>query len=161
MSQTTQLSNNRRADRLADILRSEPTSARADKVFAALRVVAGLSLAINFGLLSKVPVPEWFISDIREHMWYLPFPVFWAWAATLAEVVGGFLLAFGLFTRPAAFFIICTMIGAATFQLTVSGNWWNAMASMVYFSVATFHLMLGSGRYGLDAKLIGWLERRS
>ncbi|MEM7798322.1 MAG: DoxX family protein [Chloroflexota bacterium] len=145
---------------LKAMLRSEPTSKQSDLVFAVIRFVMGLFLSINFGLLYKMPVQEWFVADLTEHMPYLLFPLFFAWAASLSEVVGGLLLALGLFTRPASFFIICTMIGAATFKLTVTGSYWEAMPSMVFLMIGIYHLMLGSGRYGLDAKLLGWMERK-
>lgn len=150
----------RSAELLASMLRSEPTSPHSDKVFTVVRVVMGLFLSINFGILYKMPVQDWFIADLAEHMPYLLFPVFFAWAASLSEIVGGLFLALGLFTRPASFFIICTMIGAATFKMTVTGNYWEAMPSMVFLMVAIYHLMLGGGRYSLDARLLRWLEAR-
>ena len=42
----------------------------------------------------------------------IPFPEFFAWAAALSEFVGGLLLVLGLLTRPAAFFIMSTMLVA-------------------------------------------------
>src|SRR3989338_5873123 len=38
-----------------------------------------------------------------------PAPEFFAWAAALSEFAGGILLVLGLFTRPAALFILITM----------------------------------------------------
>ncbi len=43
----------------------------------------------------------------------IPFPVVFAWAATLAEIGGGLLILLGLFTRYAAVFIAITMAVAA------------------------------------------------
>lgn len=140
------------------ILQSEPLSLRSDIVFTIIRVVMGLFLSINFGILYKMPVQDWFVSDLAEHMPYLLFPTFFAWAASLSEVVGGLFLAIGLLTRLASFFIVCTMIGAATFKLTVTGNYWEAMPSMVFLMIGLYHLMLGSGRFGLDARLLRWIN---
>jgi putative oxidoreductase len=63
---------------------------------------------------------------------------FWAWAIALTEVVGGLLLAVGLFTRPAAFAILIFMLNAAAFHgakgfLWSNGGWeypamWAALA---------------------------------
>ena len=96
------------------------SSALVDGALVPLRVFAGLALATGFGM-GKFPVPQWFIEDVGNLGF--PFPVVFAWAAVLAEVVGGLLLALGLFTRPAALSIVATMLVAALLQKAGDPLW--------------------------------------
>src|SRR5215204_5007135 len=76
---------------------------------ALLRIFAGISIAAAHGI-GKIPPGEGLITRARELGF--PAPVIFAWAAALSEFLGGILLALGLFTRLAAFFIACTMLVA-------------------------------------------------
>src|SRR4029453_9502804 len=67
-----------------------------------LRLVAGISLATAHGL-GKLPPSEGFIKGVGERGF--PAPVIFSWGAALSEALGGSLVALGLFTRPAAFFM--------------------------------------------------------
>ena len=118
-----------------------------DVMLALFRVFAGLSMAFAHGI-KKVPPSEGFI----EHTGDLGFPLpeFFAYAAGLSEFGGALLLAFGLFTRPAAFFVAMTMFVAA-FINHAGDPFGNVEKAYLYFAIAVIYLVLGSGRYSLDS----------
>ena len=124
----------------------------ADAALVLPRVFAGLVLAVSFGA-GKLPVPEWFVTDVGNLGF--PVPVAFAWAAVLAEVVGGVLLAFGFMTRPATASIVVTMLVAALLQ-KAGDPLWERLPSLFFMAVAYYGLVLGGGRYSVD----GWLRRR-
>ena len=67
----------------------------------------------------------------------LPFGLAWAWAVTLIEIVGGTLLAIGLFTAPlAGYFILQTALGI----------WW------VHWKAGWF--VVGPGRNGMEYSVL-------
>lgn len=124
----------------------------ADAALVIPRLIAGLLLALAFGA-SKLPVPEWFVADVGNLGF--PMPIAFAWAAVLAEVVGGVFLAFGFMTRPAAASIVSTMLVAALLQ-KAGDPLWERLPSLFFMAVAYYGLVLGGGRYSVD----GWLRRR-
>ena len=111
-----------------------------------LRVFTGLVLASQHGI-RKIPPPEKFIQGVGD----LGFPLaeFFAWAAGCAEFFGGILLAVGLLTRPAAFFILITML-TAVFGRHATDPFNVKELAVTYGIIAITFLMAGSGRYGLD-----------
>ena len=127
-------------------------SITTDLMLSLFRLFAGLSLALAHGY-KKVPPSEGFI----EHTGYLgfPFPEFFAYAAGLSEFAGALLLAFGLFTRPAAFFVAITMFVAA-FINHAGDPFGNAEKAYIYFAIAILYLVLGSGKFSVD----NWARRR-
>lgn len=96
-----------------------------------------------------------------------PMPYAFAWAAGSAELIGGGLLAIGLFTRSAAFFVGFTMIIASFMRhqflqqilllfgliapstQTIEG-WGSPERAMLYLLVCLALLILGPGRLSLD-----------
>ena len=135
-----------------------------DLAFAIPRVICGLALAINFGG-SKFGVPwspegspdlglfevvDWFPKDIAAYGGiFALFPVFFAWMGAASEAIGGVFLALGLKTRVASFFIMCTMLVAIFFQKWDDGLW-GMLPAMGFLWLSMYHLVLGSGRFGLD-----------
>jgi len=113
---------------------------------AALRVMAGLSMAFGHGL-SKLPPPDRFVSLVKGLG--LPLPEFFAWAAGLSEFVGGILLAVGLMTRPAAILIALTMT-VAVFGHHADDPWGRTELAALFGSVAVCFACTGSGRFGFD-----------
>ncbi len=96
-----------------------------------------------------------------------PYPTVFAWAATFAELVGGFLIAFGLLTRVAAGFAAFTMFVAAFLRhrlavqtLAFFGirpvseevleSWGNPERAAVYLLVFLALILMGGGRFSLD-----------
>lgn len=116
-----------------------------------LRVFAGLSLALAHGI-RKLPPSERFAAGVVEMGF--PLPELFAWAAGLSEFGGGLLLALGLLTRPASFFILVTMLVAGLIR--ESGPYADRELALLFGAVAVLFLLAGSGRFGLDA----WIERR-
>ena len=75
-----------------------------------LRLGFGLTLAFGHGLNKALALGK-FIKSVTRHGF--PIPEIMGPLAMLSELAGGILLALGLFTRPAAGFVIATMLGAA------------------------------------------------
>lgn len=80
-------------------------------------------------------------------------PQWWGLAAALAESIGGLLIAFGLFFRPAALAIMFVMIVAATNHF-VTGRGTPAHALKNAFLFAGL-VLVGPGKYSLDAWIAG------
>jgi putative oxidoreductase len=116
-----------------------------------LRVFAGLGMAWHgYEKLAVSGRLSQFIEGVGEMGF--PFPVFFAWAAILAELVGGILLAAGLFTRPAAAFILITMLVAA-FVRHADDPFAIKEKALLYASIALALLFTGAGRWAVDRML--------
>lgn len=77
-------------------------------------------------------------------------PAFWGLMAALAESLGAALLALGLFTRYALFFLLITMIVAAASRV---GGGVPAAAHPIEMGIVFLSLMfIGPGKYSLDAR---------
>lgn len=80
-------------------------------------------------------------------------PMAWGLAAALSEAVGGALLALGLATRPAAAAMAFTMLVAVANHVADGGafrSWSHAAEVGVVFLAL---ILLGPGKYSLDARL--------
>jgi len=128
------------------------TSRATDLGLLILRVGLGLTLALGHGL-GKLPPSAGFIEGTAEMGF--PLPTFFAWAAALSEFVGGLLLAVGLATRPAAFFVACTL--ATAFFLGHGGSVDEGELALVFLVGALALLASGAGRYAVDR----WIARPS
>lgn len=129
------------------------SNALADVALLILRLMAGFALAYYHGL-GKIPPSPGFVEGVAE-MGY-PAPQVFAWAAALAETVGGALLAIGLFTRPASFFVLWTM-ASAFFIRHAADPFLQAEKAYLYGGIALFFLLTGAGRFSLDHLLRNWL----
>ncbi len=135
----------------------------ADFMFAIIRFVCGMLLALDFGAskfgmpwtpdtknLDLFEVSAWFPEDVASYGGVFAIaPVFFAWMGAFSEAVGGLFLAFGLKTRVASFLIMCTMLVAIFLQKWGQGTW-NMLPAMGFLWVAIYNLYLGSGRFGID-----------
>ncbi len=135
----------------------------ADLVFAVIRCICGMLLAIDFGAskfgmpwtpddrnLNLFEVVAWFPEDVASYgEIFAVAPVFFAWMGAFSEAVGGILLAFGLKTRISAFLIMCTMLVAIFMQKWGNGTW-SMLPAMGFLWIAVYNLYFGSGRFGLD-----------
>lgn len=123
-----------------------------DLALLVLRLFTGLALALAHGA-GKVPPSERFVSGV-EALGF-PAPLLFAWAAGLSEFAGGFLLAAGLFTRPAALMVLITMLVAA-FRRHAPDPFADKEKAFLYAAIALVFLIAGGGRLALDA----WRRRR-
>jgi|SRR5690606_8114096 len=123
-----------------------------DLAMLLLRVFAGLILALAHGL-NKVPPSEGFVTMVGELGF--PSPLIFAWAAAIAEFVGGLLLALGLLTRPSALLIAVTMTVAA-FIAEAGNPFVEKERALLLLGIAIFYLIAGPGRHSVDSML----ERR-
>lgn len=135
----------------------------ADLVFAVIRFITGMILALQFGAskfgmpwtekgqnLDLFEVAAWFPKDVAEYGGiFAAFPIFFAWMGAFSEAVGGILFAFGIKTRIASFLIICTMLVAIFMQKWGQGTW-AILPAMSFLWIAIYNLFLGSGRFGID-----------
>jgi putative oxidoreductase len=82
-------------------------------------------------------------------------PTFWGFCAMAAEFGGGILLALGLFARPAAALILVTMCVATSRHLDRGDGIGGASEAIEMGIVMGALLLLGPGRYSLDARIRG------
>ena len=131
--------------------------------------LSGLGLALAHGwpkverLLSGQGAP--FIEGVANLGF--PYPTVFAWAVTLAELVGGFLIALGLLTRVAAGFAAFTMFVAAFLRhklaqqtlaffgvnpvsKEVLESWGNPERAALFLLIFIALLLMGGGRFSLD-----------
>ncbi|MFN3596273.1 MAG: DoxX family protein [Rubricoccaceae bacterium] len=131
------------------LLGTSASSTLTDAALLLLRVTFGLALALAHGI-GKVPPSERFVGVTAEMGF--PLPVLFAWAAGLAEFVGGLLLAVGLLTRPAAAFASITMAVAA-FVRHAGDAFAERELALLYLAVMVVLALTGAGRYSVDAAL--------
>jgi putative oxidoreductase len=82
----------------------------------------------------------------------------WAPAISIMQLVGGPLLALGLFTRPAALVILLFLITANYERWRVGGYFWNKLGleyTLMWTIGALYFLVHGGGALSLDHLLIG------
>ncbi len=113
------------------------------------RLWAGLTMAFAHGM-GKIPPADGFVEGVRSLGF--PMPELFAWAAALAEFVGGLCLALGLATRPAAFFVGFTMLTAGL-GVHLNDPFGKKELSLCYFAFAMLFLFAGAGKFSADAKL--------
>lgn len=114
-----------------------------------LRVFTGIALAFGHGI-GKIPPSEGLIETTAKLGF--PAPLIFAWAAGLSEFLGGILLALGLLTRPAAFFIAFTML-VALIGVHRADPFQKQELAFLYFFISVAFLLKGSGDWSLDALL--------
>ncbi len=122
---------------------------KTDFWLALFRLYIGLSLAFAHGL-GKMPPSAGFIEHTADLGF--PWPGLFAWVAGLSEFAGGLLLAIGLFTRPAAFFVAATLF-VAGFVNHANDPYGMAEKAFMYLAAAVLFLVLGSGRFSVDNRV--------
>ena len=123
----------------------------ADAGLLLLRAFAGVALALAHGL-GKLPPKPGFVAGVEEMGF--PAPMLFAWLAGLSEFGGGLLVAIGLLTRPAAFFVLFTMLVAA-FVRGAGDPFTDIEKALLFGVIALFLLFAGAGRYSVDALVRG------
>lgn len=123
---------------------------------ALIRLSAGLLMALLHGWPKVLAAygyfvhgQEWRFIKTVEAIGF-PAPVLFAMLSTLTEFVGGLLLAIGLLTRYAAFFLLFNM--AVAVYHNVSQGSLDELALM-YTLIALAFLIYGGGAFSLDSRL--------
>lgn len=151
---------------LVPCLRPTSLPLSADLVLLIPRAVCGFMLTVYFGApkfglpwsppdnnLGLFEVAWWFPGDVSA--FGPPFswaPNILAWMGAFAEGVGGVALLLGLGTRLFALLVLCTMLVAIFFQQWQNG-YWNMLPATGFVWYALFTMVLGAGRFSLDAIL--------
>lgn len=111
-----------------------------------IRVFAGLSMAFAHGF-GKIPPSEKLIEGVAALGF--PAPELFAWAASLSEFGGGLLLALGLMTRLAGFFMAVTMFVAA-FIVHAADPFQVKELAFFYLVIGIAFALRGAGRFSID-----------
>lgn len=120
-----------------------------------LRFCTGLYMAIGHGYGKITAGPEEWASlgESMEVFGITSLPVLWGFLAAFSEFFCSILLALGLFTRMAAFFLFCTM-GVAGYTHLAGGDGWfgQGSAELAFgYAITTLALiMIGAGKWSLD-----------
>ena len=132
---------------------------------ALLRAAVGLALVPHglrntFGFFPNTGVRAHNLAELAKQLHedgYRP-GAFWAPAISVTQLVGGPLLALGLFTRPIAAVVLIFLLVADFERWRVGGYFWNKLGLeyTVMWTIATFWVLIhGGGPYSLD-HVIGW-----
>ena len=129
----------------------DPQSTCAQAAYALFRLFFGAAMA-SHAIPGKLPPPGGFVDKLAGMS--IPFPLVSAWAAGLAEGVGGILIAIGLLTRPSAIAVAITMAVAA-FIAHAPDDFATKEKALLYLFGMILIAAMGSGRFGLDRGLRG------
>jgi putative oxidoreductase len=83
---------------------------------------------------------------------------FWAYAISLTQLIGGPLLALGLFTRAAAVPIVLFLVVSNFERWRIGGYFWNKTGleyTLMWTIAALYFLVHGGGAISLDHLLVG------
>jgi putative oxidoreductase len=133
--------------------------------YALLRIAVGLALVPHglrntFGLFPNTGAVALDLKQLAAGLdrgGYRP-GWFWAPAISITQLVGGPLLAIGLFSRPVAFAVLLFLLVADVERWRVGKYFWNKLGVeyTLMWTVAAFYILVqGGGLYSLD-HLFGW-----
>ena len=133
--------------------------------YALLRVWVGLALIPHglrntFGFFPNTGVRALNLRDLAvqlDHSGYRP-GRFWATAISATQLVGGPLLALGLFARPVAAAVLLFLLVANVERWRVGKYFWNqrGLEYTLMWTIAAFYVLIqGGGIVSLD-HLFGW-----
>ncbi len=128
--------------------------------YALLRIAVGLALVPHglrntFGFFPNTGVRALNLSALAKQLdegGYRP-GKFWAMAISATQLVGGPLLALGLFTRPVAAVVLLFLLVADVERWRVGRYFWNKLGLeyTLMWTVAAFYILVhGGGLYSLD-----------
>ena len=132
---------------------------------ALLRVMVGLALVphglrntFNFFPRTGQPLRSVrALADYLDTQGYRP-GIVWASAISVVQLVGGPLLALGLFTRPAAVPIVLFLLVTNIERWRVGRYFWNQLGleyTLMWTIAALYFLVHGGGTYSLDHLMLG------
>jgi putative oxidoreductase len=120
-----------------------------------LRLAIG-AMMIHHGQ-DKLSDPQQF-ADTYVASLHLPFPLFFAYAAGFSELIGSWLLIFGLFTPLGALAITGTMAVAGYQHILTSGlNIYVLELVVLYLAASLAILLVGPGRFSFDGAIVSEL----
>ena len=123
---------------------------------AILRVTLGIMMVHNGQ--EKLLDIESFARAYVEYLG-LPFPIFLSYIAAYTELIGAPLVAFGLFTRPAALGLFGTMCVAMYHHISVAGLSLPYLElSAIYAAAFLYFAVNGAGLFSADALIANWLD---
>ncbi len=133
--------------------------------YALLRAAVGLALVPHglrntFGFFPNTGVRALNLKELAVQLdgsGYRPGRV-WAVAISLTQLIGGPMLAVGLFTRPVAVAIVLFLLVADIERWRVGRYFWNKLGLeyTLMWTIAAFYVLVhGGGLYSLD-HAIGW-----
>ena len=131
---------------------------------ALLRVAVGLALVPHglrntFGFFPRTGVRALSVPELAKQLdesGYRP-GMLWAPAISVIQLVGGPLLALGLFTRPVAAVVLAFLLVANVERWRVGRYFWNQLGLeyTLMWTIATFAVLVhGGGHYSLDHLLV-------
>jgi putative oxidoreductase len=132
---------------------------------ALLRAGVGLAMVPHglrntFGLWPSTGVRAHNLTELAQQLdndGYRP-GKFWARAISVTQLVGGPLLALGLFTRPAALAILVFLVVANFERWRIGGYFWNKTGleyTLMWTLAALYFVVHGGGPISLDHLLVG------
>lgn len=133
--------------------------------YALLRIAVGLALVPHglrntFGFFPNTGMPNQSLGDLARYLdanGYRP-GKFWAAAISITQLVGGPLLALGMFTRHVAAVVLVFLLVANVERWRIGKYFWNrqGLEYTLMWTIATFYVLVrGGGRYSLD-HMLGW-----
>lgn len=115
-----------------------------------LRVVAGLAL-VSHGAM-KIGSPFGAV-EMVEGLGFYP-GIFWSPLLAFTEFFGGFLIAIGLLTRPAALAAAFVLLVTVWFHwITMGQGYGGAEKSILWAAIFLFFAVRGGNRHSVDAKI--------
>jgi putative oxidoreductase len=137
--------------------------ALAPFAYALLRAAVGLALVPHglrntFGCFANTGMPSLSVGQLAKYLdanGYRP-GKFWAVAISITQLVGGPLLAVGLFTRPVAAVVLVFLLVANVERWRIGKYFWNqqGLEYTLMWTIATFYVLVnGGGLYSLDHAL--------
>ena len=128
---------------------------RASAGLLLLRLSVGV-LMIHHGQ-EKLADPQQFANTYVASL-HLPFPLFFAYAAGFSELIGSWLLIFGLLTPLGALALTGTMAVAAYQHISTAGlNIYVLELVALYLGGSLALLLVGPGRFSFDAGMVAEL----
>jgi putative oxidoreductase len=131
--------------------------------YALLRIAVGLALVPHglrntFGFFPNTGMPALSLGELARYLdanGYRP-GKFWAVAISITQLIGGPLLALGLFTRPVAAVVLVFLLVANVERWRIGKYFWNRLGLeyTLMWTIATFYILVsGGGHYSLDHAL--------
>ena len=112
-----------------------------------LRLWVGVCVAVAHGY-PKVADTQAYLASESIQTAYMP--VVTGWAVMLGQLIGGSLLAVGLFTRFSSVLVGVVMLGVA-FVGATDGPWVTRELALTYAILCLFFIAIGGGKLSLDA----------